>query len=66
MAMPKPMKSISKHVKDVRHELKKVHWPNRKQVYLFTTVVLGAVVTIGIFFWILDTGFTAALRLLVE
>lgn len=61
-----PLKKISKHFKDVRSELRKVHWPNKKELYLYSSIVLGTVVVIGLFFWILDTGFTAILRMLLK
>jgi preprotein translocase subunit SecE len=60
------IKKLGKHFKDVRQELKKVHWPNRRELTLFTTVVLAAIFFIGVFFWILDTGFAGMLRLILQ
>ncbi|MBS4021502.1 MAG: preprotein translocase subunit SecE [Dethiobacter sp.] len=60
------VKKLTKHFKDVRQELKKVHWPNRRELTLFTTVVLAAVFFVGVFFWILDTGFAGMLRLILQ
>jgi len=57
---------LGKHFKDVRQELKKVHWPNRRELTVFTSVVLVAVLFIGIFFFILDYGFGSMLRLIVR
>ena len=58
--------ALTKHVKDVKQELKKVHWPNRKEVSLFTSIVLMAIFFIGVFFWILDSGFTGMLQLILQ
>ncbi len=66
MTFTEPFKKLGKHYKDVRAELKKVHWPSRKELYLYSSIVLSMVVVIGIFFWVLDTGFTAVLRVLLQ
>jgi preprotein translocase subunit SecE len=60
------MKALTKHIKDVRQELRKVHWPNRRETTLFTSMVLMAIFFIGVFFWILDTGFAGMLRLILQ
>jgi preprotein translocase subunit SecE len=50
---------------DIVIELKKVNWPTRRELTVFTGVVLIAIIIIGIFFWVLDTGFTAGLRIII-
>ncbi|NLN07717.1 MAG: preprotein translocase subunit SecE [Firmicutes bacterium] len=60
------LKGLSKYFKDVRQELRKVHWPNRKELGLFTSMVLAAIIVVGAFFWLLDTGFTGFLRLILQ
>ena len=64
--MAAAVKAITKHFKDVRQELKKVHWPNRKELMTYTSIVLTAIVIIGIFFWLLDSGFNELLRLILQ
>lgn len=59
-------KKIQRYLHDIRIELKKVNWPSRRELSVFTGVVLVAILIIGIFFWILDTGFTGALRLIIQ
>ncbi|HHX77784.1 MAG TPA: preprotein translocase subunit SecE [Firmicutes bacterium] len=66
MQIPRAYQKFIRQIKDVRLELKKVHWPNRKEMYLYTTIVFTAIVVIGVFFWVLDTGFTALLRVLLQ
>lgn len=56
-------KRVQRFFHDIRIELKKVNWPARRELTVFTTVVIVVIVFVGIFFWILDTGFTAALKL---
>ncbi len=59
-------KKIQRYVHEIKVEMKKVNWPSRRDLSVFTGVVLLAILVIGIFFWILDTGFTAALRLIIQ
>lgn len=66
MSADNNIKRLTKHFKDVRLELKKVHWPNRRELTLFTSVVLAAIFFVGLFFWLLDTGFTGLLRFILQ
>lgn len=61
----KGFNKVKKHLKDVKAEMKKVHWPTRRQLLVFTIIVLLSILTVGIFFWLLDTGFTALLQLII-
>ncbi|MBS3898603.1 MAG: preprotein translocase subunit SecE [Dethiobacter sp.] len=64
--MSENVKALTKHFKDVRQELRKVHWPNRRELTLFTSMVLMAIFFIGVFFWILDSGFAGILRIILQ
>ena len=55
-------KRISKWFREMRSELKKVVWPNRKQLIQNTLVVLLCVLAVGVFIWIFD----AVANLLVQ
>jgi len=46
--------SAKKFIIDVWHELKKVRWPNRKELKGYTTVVLGVVAAITLYFYAFD------------
>lgn len=46
-------------------ELKKVHWPDRPKVIKYTGVVLGTVIVLGAIMWVVDTGLSMALALLI-
>lgn len=39
---------------EMKVELKKVLWPNKKQTVTFTSTVLGCVAIVGFFIWIFD------------
>ncbi|MBM4261339.1 MAG: preprotein translocase subunit SecE [Deltaproteobacteria bacterium] len=43
-------------------ELKKVHWPSRKETYTATAVVILVVVVFSIFLAIVDLGLTKAIQ----
>jgi len=43
-------------------EFKKVHWPNRKQLYVYTGVVLMSVLIVSLMIWIVDSGLSVILE----
>lgn len=50
------------YLKGVRQELKKVVWPTREELGTNTAVVLITCVFFAVAFWLIDTGFLAALK----
>lgn len=46
-------------------ELKKVRWPNRKELTSYSIVVLVTVVIVTIYFWLLDIGISSLVELIV-
>ncbi|CAM4484135.1 MULTISPECIES: preprotein translocase subunit SecE [Paenibacillus] len=46
-------------------ELKKVRWPNRKELTSYTIVVLVTIVAVTIYFWVLDIGISQLVELIV-
>lgn len=59
-------KSISKFFKGLRGECKKVVWPDRKTVLKSSLVVIVSVVIIGAIIWLIDTGLSEVVKLLVN
>lgn len=55
-----------KFLKETRSELKKVNWPNRQQLMVYTGVVLTIVAMVTVYFWILDTGFLGIIQMIVK
>ncbi len=49
------LEEAKKYFKSVYSELKKVHWPTRREVLIYTGVVLVSVAIIGIIIWIFDS-----------
>ena len=47
---------------EVRHEMKRVTWPSRKEVYATTVVVILTSTFFGLYLWGLDLVFTWAVN----
>lgn len=52
--------------KEAWQELKKVHWPTRKETYVATLVVLIVVLIISFFLAAVDFGLTRAVQMLIS
>ena len=50
------------YFRGVRQEFRKVVWPTREELTTDTVVVIGCVVFFAVAFWLIDTGFLAALK----
>ncbi|MEF2248557.1 MULTISPECIES: preprotein translocase subunit SecE [unclassified Paenibacillus] len=46
-------------------ELKKVRWPNRKELTSYSIVVFVTVILVTIYFWLLDIGISSLVELIV-
>ena len=53
---------IFSYIKGVRQELSKVVWPTREELTTDTVVVIATVIFFSLAFWLIDTGFLAALK----
>lgn len=55
-AAPKPSRfeNAKSFFRGVLNELKKVHWPNRRETVIYTAVVLVSVVFVAVLIWIFD------------
>ena len=56
---------VAEYFKGVLSELKKVHWPNRRQLLTYTGVVFFAVAIVSVMMWIVDGGLSMALNKLL-
>ncbi len=53
---------IISYLRGVRQEFRKVVWPTREELTTDTIVVIGCVLFFAVAFWLIDTGFLAALK----
>jgi len=51
-----------KFLREVKAELKKVSWPNRKELVAYTGVVFVSVLVVALMVWIVDAVFSEALK----
>ena len=51
---------------NVKAELEKVTWPTRKDTYGSTLVVIGLVLAVAVFLWVVDSGLSALIRLILR
>jgi len=58
------MRKLLTFFKDVRRELKKVQWPNRRELTTYTSIVVVTVVAVALVIWVVDLGFQQVLRLI--
>jgi preprotein translocase subunit SecE len=47
-------------------ELKKVHWPSRKETYAATLVVILVVVLVSVYLALVDLGLTKAIQAIID
>lgn len=65
MAVAKKRLDITKSLKETRAEVKKVTWPNRKELLQHTEVVITSILLVGAFIWVVDLLFGKGLNLFI-
>lgn len=60
------LETAQKFFRGVLNELKKVHWPTRREVVIYTTVVFVAVVAVGAMIWVFDFALSSILRPILQ
>jgi len=62
----KVQERASRFFRGVWSELKKVHWPNRKETVTYTGVVLVSVLIVAVMIWLVDSVFSFLLSRLLS
>jgi preprotein translocase subunit SecE len=60
------MRRVTEFFEEAWQELKKVHWPSRKETYAATAVVIIVVVLISVYLAVVDLALTKAIQAIVE
>ena len=60
------VRQITEFFKESWQELKKVHWPSRKETYAATLVVIIVVVLISIYLAVVDLGLTKTIQAIID
>ncbi|WP_081411076.1 preprotein translocase subunit SecE [Desulfotruncus alcoholivorax] len=63
---PNRIENAKTYIRGVMNELKKVHWPNRRETAIYTSVVLVSVVFVGVLIWVFDALLGAAMNVLIK
>jgi len=53
-------------LREVKAEMKKVSWPDKKELSAYTGVVFISVVAVAVLIWVIDTCFSEALKVLIR
>lgn len=56
---------LGRYFRDVRTELKRVVWPDRRQTIIYTSVVVVSVSIVAVVIWIVDAILSQGLSLLI-
>jgi len=57
---------VQKFVKGAYGELKKVNWPGRRELIIYTIVVVVAVLFVGALLWIFDSALSTVFGLIIK
>lgn len=60
------LEQVNKYFRSVYSELKKVHWPTRREVTIYTGVVLISVGIVGVLIWIFDSLLSRLMQLVIK
>ena len=63
--MKRGFKSLFSFFSESWAELKKVRWPNRKELTNYTLIVLGTIGFVPIYFWVVDIGISAVIEAII-
>ncbi len=63
--MKRSFKSMFSFFTESWSELKKVRWPSRKELTNYTWIVLGTIVVVALYFWVLDIGISAVIEAII-
>ncbi len=66
MKLTNLFQKLIKFIKEARAELRKVTWPNRKQLISSTIVVMITVVLVAVFLGIVDLGFSHIVTIILH
>jgi len=66
MKLTKVFQNLVNFIKEARAELRKVTWPNRKQLISSTIVVMVTVILVAIFLGVVDLVFSRIVTMILQ
>jgi preprotein translocase subunit SecE len=58
--------AVSRYLREMRGELRKVTWPSRDESRRLTAIVLGVTIAMAIFLWVFDSIFSNVIEFLIQ
>ena len=55
-----------RYVRSIVQEMKKVHWPGKRDLAVYTVVVIGVSLVVALFIYLLDSGVGALMGLFLS
>ncbi|MCR4427542.1 MAG: preprotein translocase subunit SecE [Firmicutes bacterium] len=57
---------IGKFLREVRAEFKRVQWPSRKELTIYTIVVISSVAVVAVFLGLIDLGLSVLVNTIIK
>jgi preprotein translocase subunit SecE len=57
---------VKRYFRGIAQEMKKVHWPERKTLAIYTAVVIFVSLVIAFAIWVMDIGIGALMNLILS
>jgi preprotein translocase subunit SecE len=55
-----------RHFRNMVQEMKKVHWPSKKNIVVYTMVVIVACILVAALIWIMDLAIGGLMNLIIK
>ena len=60
------VRRLTEFFQEAWQELRKVHWPSRKETYAATVVVIIVVILVSVYLALVDLGLTKVIQVIVD
>ena len=57
---------VKRSFRNTIQEMKRVHWPGKRDLAVYTTVVIGVSLAVALFIYVLDSGVGALMNLILR
>lgn len=57
---------VTRYLREVRGELRKVTWPTREESWRLTGIVLAVTIAFAVFLWVFDYIFSGAIEFMIR
>ena len=63
---PNLIERIKRYIRGMVQEMKRVHWPGRRDLIVYTAAVIGVSLIVALFIYLLDSGVGALMGLILS